>query len=447
MSRTLKAAGAMSSIFARLQAASASRSLSAGRSWTNAGAGNDSRPMPLVATRLFPRRGFPKLLFAAALLGLGMAVRAGAAALEWKVEITPDGELFPALDMSQAPQPSAASPGGGNGLVSVRVRNPDGPRHVRLRLMTEGLRAPAVVEADLAAHGTLELRPRLDWDTTQLRTWTRPSAQTLRITLETPGIATQTRDVAVRVHPLDDALYYVREGRERVDLGWVFAAYVNPRDPVVDDVSALARRFDAGFDDPADTAEERTRKVLAIWTALADHGLRYAAGDPALSRGPAVYSQRVRLLADVWNERKANCLDGSVLIASVLERLAIPAFIVLVPGHAFVGYRADRDHVEFLETTLLGSHAPIPPDNDAPAHSGSDAQANFEAARRAGRARWQRVSGKFDKRHRPDYALIDIETARSYGIIPLAVHGEDGKDTERIDPAAAVGLSRKSGSQ
>jgi len=57
------------------------------------------------------------------------------------------------------------------------------------------------------------------------------------------------------------------------------------------------------------------------------------------------------------------------------------------------------------------------------------------------------VSGKFDKRHRPDYALIDIETARSYGIIPLAVHGEDGKDTERIDPAAAVGLSRKSGSQ
>jgi hypothetical protein len=392
--------------------------------------------MPLVATRLLPRSGFSKLLFAAALLGLGMSVRASAAALEWKVEITPDGELFPALDLSQAPQQSSA-PGGGNGLVSVRVRNPDGARHVLLRLMTEGLRAPAVVEADLAAHGTLELRPRLDWDTSRLRTWTKPSAQTLRIALESPGLATQARDVAVRVHPLDDALYYVREGRERVDLGWVFAAYVNPEDPVVDEVRALALRFDPGFDDPADTAEERTRKVLAVWTALAEHGLRYAAGDPALSRGPAVYSQRVRLLADVWNERKANCLDGSVLIASVLERLAISAFIVLVPGHAFVGYRADRDRVEFLETTLLGSRA----------SAGADAQANFEAARSAGRARWQHVAGKFDKRHRPDYALIDIETARSYGIIPLAVHGEDGQDTERIDPAAAVGLSRKSGSQ
>ncbi|MGH8172942.1 MAG: hypothetical protein ACREPX_07325 [Rhodanobacteraceae bacterium] len=202
----------------------------------------------------------------------------------------------------------------------------------------------------------------------------------------------------------------------------------------------MARRFDPGFDDPADSADARVRKVAAIWTALADHGLRYAAGDPALSRGPTVYSQRVRLLADVWNEREANCLDGSVLIASVLERLGIPAYIALVPGHAFVGYRADHDRIEFLETTLLGTHARF-------GESAPDAEANFEAARKAGRARWQRVAGKFDKRHRPDYALIDIETARSYGIIPLAVHGENGENLQRIDPAAAVGLSRKSGSQ
>jgi len=403
--------------------------------------------MPLLATRLFPRRGPFELLFVAALLGLGMVVRASAAALEWKVEITPDGELFPALDMSQAPHKAATAPGGGNGLVTVQVRNLDGPRRLRLELDTEGLRGPAVVEADIAAHGTLELRPRLDWDTSELRKLTRPSAQTLRVTLESAGTAAQTRDVAVRVHPLDDALYYVREGRERVDLGWVFAAYVNPHDPVVDEVAALARRFDAMFDEPADTADARVRKVFAIWTALADHGLRYAAGDPALSRGPTVYSQRVRLLADVWNERTANCLDGSVLIASVLERLGIPAYIALVPGHAFVGYRVDRDRIEFLETTLLGSHARAPNAQAGADENGVDADADFEAARSAGRARWQRVAGKFDKRHRPDYALIDIETARSYGIIPLAVHGDDGQDIQRIDPAAAVGLSRKSGSQ
>ena len=172
-------------------------------------------------------------------------------------------------------------------------------------------------------------------------------------------------------------------------------------------------------------------KALAIWSALTRHGLRYADGDPALSRGPAIYSQRVRLLGEVWNERRANCVDGSVLIASVLERIGIPAFIALVPGHAFVGFCAERGGgIEWLETTLLGRAASA---DDV------DIAANFEAARAAGTARWRRSAGRFDRRHAPDYALIDIGTARSYGIIPVGAHGQN---RGRAGPSAA-GLSRK----
>jgi len=69
---------------------------------------------------------------------------------------------------------------------------------------------------------------------------------------------------------------------------------------------------------------------------------------------------------------------------------------------------------------------------------------NFEAARAAGTARWRRSAGRFDRRHAPDYALIDIGTARSYGIIPLGAHGEG---RARAGPAAAAGLSRKSSTQ
>ncbi|HVV96932.1 MAG TPA: hypothetical protein VHC92_07325, partial [Rhodanobacteraceae bacterium] len=98
----------------------------------------------------------------ALLLGLVLAARCGAAPLAWSIEITPDGELFPALDLSQ--RPTAATPGGGNGLVLVRVHGDGTPRHLVLRVETPGLRAPAVVEADLGARDTIELRPRLDWD-------------------------------------------------------------------------------------------------------------------------------------------------------------------------------------------------------------------------------------------------------------------------------------------
>ena len=54
---------------------------------------------------------FARLTLAA--LVLGAAAIARAAAPDWSVEITPDGELFPVLDLSQRTPESAASPGGG----------------------------------------------------------------------------------------------------------------------------------------------------------------------------------------------------------------------------------------------------------------------------------------------------------------------------------------------
>ncbi|HVT31741.1 MAG TPA: hypothetical protein VHE32_03795 [Rhodanobacteraceae bacterium] len=384
-----------------------------------------------------PVRRIGRTTASALLLGLALAARCGAAPLAWSIEITPGGELFPSLDLSQ--RPAGNTPGGssGNGLVLVRVHGDGTPRHLVLRVETPGLRAPAVVEADLGARDTIELRPRLDWDIERLRTMRSAGRQPLRASLEASALPAEVREIGVRVHPLDDALYFVREGKDHIDLGWVFAAYVDPGDPVVDEIVASARALDADFDRPAGDADDRMRKAAAIWAALVGHGLRYATGDPALSRGPVVYSQRVRLLGDVWRERRANCLDGSVLIASVLERIGIPAFIVLVPGHAFVGYRANADdgprsdpgRAEFLETTLLG--------DDAPARSHGGASASFAAARAAGRARWRKAALRFGHKHGPDYALIDIGTARSYGIIPLGAHGDGRRGGARAVRTAA----------
>lgn len=374
--------------------------------WTSPGGGNDSRPMHGLATcfRHVVRRG--RLLVPGLVCAFACGI-AAAAPLEWQVDITPGGELFPVLDLSQTPPMPDDAAGGGSGLVAVRVAS-DSRRDLHLRVETEGLRAAAIVDATIEhAQASIELRPRLEWDRTYVEELAAPRTQILHVTLETPGLPAERRDVSVRLHPLDDALYYVREGNERVDLGWVFAAYVDPHDPVVDEVLAIARRDGVDIDRPARAAADRLEQARAVWTALETRGLRYAAGDPALSRGPSIYSQRVRLLSDSWEQRRANCIDSSVLIASVLERLGIPGFIVLVPGHAFVGFYtvAERQNPEFLETTVLGTKSP--------------SQQGFEAARAQGRARWKRVASRFNGNHRPDFELIDIPTARANGTLPI----------------------------
>jgi hypothetical protein len=377
-----------------------------------------------------PRKKPPAAILRPLLTAFAALFGGGAHAFDWQVDVTPAGELFPALQLSQPPRAGTGGIGGGDGLVSVRIHGDPLPHRVRLRIDTPGLRAPAEVESTLAADTRdVELHPRLDWDPAELRRIEGVRRQALRLTLETDG-DTQTRRVDVRVHPLDDAPYYVREGRDHVDLGWAFAGYVDPHDPVVDDVLAAARALQPAFDLRDDGTD--LRRVGAVWAALEQRGLRYAAGDPALSRGPVVWSQRVRLPADVWRDGRANCIDSSVLIAAVLERLGMRALIVLVPGHAFVGWHDTTAGAQYLETTLLG----------APRVRG--AHGNFTAARVAGQARWRRAEARLDGRHGPDYALIDIGTARAYGIIPLGAGERASRHPPEVTPAPA-GSSRERG--
>jgi len=330
----------------------------------------------------------------AVLLALSFATCAAsrAQALEWRVEVTPDGEVFPALAWSQRPAGA-----GGDGLLAVIARDVPPGAALRVRVQASGLRADAVATA-VAVDGVATLRPRLAWDAAQVAALRTTRTQPLRVVLEN-GAWHETRELDVRLHPLDEAAYFVRDGGAHVDLSWIFAGYVDPFAPAIDALLADARRLEPAFD--ATDAASARRRLRAVWQALAARGVRYDAADPALARGPSVWSQRVRSPDEVLRDRRANCIDGSVLIASLLERLGLPARIALVPKHAFVGYRAPGSGAStWLETTLLGT-------------------AGFDAALRAGDARWRKSAARLDGRHAPDYALIDVGTARAYGIIPI----------------------------
>jgi hypothetical protein len=68
-------------------------------------------------------------------------------------------------------------------------------------------------------------------------------------------------------------------------------------------------------------------------------------------------SQRVRLPRESLADKEANCIDGTVLFASLLEGISMSPAIVLVPGHAFLAWETWRGSNEwrYLETTMIGS--------------------------------------------------------------------------------------------
>ena len=381
------------------------------------------------------------------LSGLLAACAVCAGEPDWSVRVTPFDQVFPALELSQARRDGAAPAGrrefafgDGSGLVAVRVRSRHAGERVSLTVDASGLDAPARIGGVMRQAGRdYELRPPLAWNPAQLRGAEVPSRVDLRFTLQRDDAAADTRTLAVSLRPLSEALYYVRDGHDAVDLSWIFAAYVDEHDAVVDAVlaSALGSGIVDKFDGyAAGSSDGVYRQVWAVWQALAARGIRYSAADPGIARGPRVFSQRVRLLEQTWSDRSATCIDGSVLIASALQHIGLRPFLVLVPGHAFVGFHLDADgnRAAYLETTVLGAAPPALAELPAFASDFTpDAAARldiarFSAALTLGRRRFNQSAARFDARHRPDYGLIDIDAARSFGIVPIEEQGLGTRD-------------------
>jgi hypothetical protein len=353
-------------------------------------------------------------------------------ALDWRVDLGPDDALYPVLDLSLSPRKAHADDrafGEGSGLLQVSLRAARDAQPVTLRLSAPHLAENATVQAVLPRAGErYVLRPRLVWDRERLAALRETTSEPLQLTLSDDATQ-ESRRVDARLHPLDEALYFARDGAERVDLSWIFAAYADPRDAAVEALIDSARsahaslRFD-GY--AADAADAVLAQTFALWEALQAHGVRYAEEDPGVARGPLLWSQRVRRHGEVWRERRANCLDGSLLIAAALERLGIDSTLLLVPRHALLAVhtRADGSAPVFVETTALGA-VRRPSDDDPPFVDRLDERINgaalgsFQAALAAGNERYRRDARRFGK-HDPNYQWIDLATARAYGILPLS---------------------------
>lgn len=292
---------------------------------------------------------------------------------------------------------------------------------MRIQAVIEGF-SDATIATVRVTQGTqvkIALLPLLRKESVATLNEMRPT--TLRVTVEQTAPSAcllYEKTHPIRLHARDTALVAVQETNGSVvDLSDYLAAWVTPRSPVMELWLRRAAEYHPrksivgyqGANTLAEKAEVIRAQVQAIFTALKQEAnLTYINSPLNMGRQAGQVTQRVRLPSEsLAAGGSANCIDGAVLFASLLELASLEPLLVIVPGHAFVGWRIWRglNQYEFLETTMIGA-------------------SDFASAQRVGQQEYDEALGKgyfsrglFD----PDgfARSVDIAACRGKGILPL----------------------------
>ncbi len=398
---------------------------------------------------------------------------------EWEAFVDPERQIFPSLLLASAtvqppvrgnepehPVPAGeagrekkppaakvtASPalpadlpevlGDDNGLIGVTLVSPADNAHVRVEVRENALMSDSVLEVDLPTCGkTYHLMPRVDYKYDALNRVRQSYPINVTVALQIDGKAAGQQLVTARVHPINDCPYAYQnpdDEKDYVDTAWMFAAYVNEDHPAIPTLlkEAQATGVVDGFD--AYQAEDPGRvllQVFAVWEALRQHNIKYSDIGTTTTESDSLYTLHVRFIEESLSESHANCVDASVMLASILRRMGLDSFLVLEPGHMFLGIYLDREgkQTACLETTMLGDPDPAKcAENRALAKVASHEVKQlkgwkcFNDALNSATKEYHKHLKRFKKDDDPEYEIIDIAAARREGIAPIGYVQSDG---------------------
>ena len=285
----------------------------------------------------------------------------------WQPIVDWDNHIFPAylLSMSAISQ-SNFSPdpdyiGDPVSVLGIMIVSPGNNAKVHISIDATKYSRPVDVEYTLPVQGVqYSVYPKVSWDYDLLRglKQSTPLDFTYRVTVN--GKTFPPEYVTTTLRSINDCPLYVSDYHgEMQDLKYLFAAYVNEENPLVDQMlgEALKLKTVNEFMGYQGKPEDVVMQVYAIWRLLQEKGIKYSSiTASAHTTDQKVFSQRIRTFEDAMNTRQANCVDGTVVFASFLRAISIHPMLVTIPGHCFLGFYLDEEKTKplFLETTMLG---------------------------------------------------------------------------------------------
>lgn len=319
--------------------------------------------------------------FATIIACLFLAAIGRADDLEWTTEANMDHQLFPSLliatatvrpieaddEEGEAPDPYLL--GERFGLVGVSVKAPAANAKVKVTVKENDLMAASSWSGELPEAGKdYFIAPKVNYKFDRLRQVAQQVPMNVTFAVEVDGESAGEKAETLQVRSINDCPFAVSNSEETLNdenfiagsaaLGWMFAAYVNENHPMLDKIlqEALETKIVGSFRVTAHDPDETLKQVLAIWSALQKRGIQYSSTTTTPGGSETVKSQHIRFVDQSLTNTQANCVDGSVLLASLLRKISIEPFLVTVPGHMYVGFYLGAGKSDFvgLETTVIG---------------------------------------------------------------------------------------------
>lgn len=396
--------------------------------------------------------------FATIIASLFLAAVGRADDVEWSAEANMDHQLFPSLliatasvrpieeDDKEAEAPDPYMLGERFGLVGVSIKAPAANAKVKVTVKENDLMAASSWSGELPEAGKdYFIAPKVNYKFDRLRQVTQQVPMNVTFAVEVDGESAGEKAETLQVRSINDCPFAVSNSEETLndenfiagsaELGWMFAAYVNENHPMLDTIlqEALETKIVGAFRVTAHDPDETLKQVLAIWSALQKRGIQYSSTTTTPGGSETVMSQYIRFVDQSLTNTQANCVDGSVLFASLLRKISIEPFLVTVPGHMYVGFYLGAGKSEFvgLETTVIG--LPDVADEKKTGEPGALTMLRdklepgvrtrrdwktFAKAIQAGTEDLAKNKEKF-KAADPNYQWIDLAEARAEGIMPI----------------------------
>lgn len=210
--------------------------------------------------------------------------------------------------------------------------------------------------------------PQIGYDYTALRRNTQTTFMNLSFSVRKGGQTTgRTITEKWQVHQINDCPLTVETqtmlkhglvNTKHASMRSTLAGYVNENHPWIDTLLREAKETGIcnEFIGYQGGREMIWPQVAAIWAALQNRGLSYSSITTTTTSERFSF-QHVRFLDQSISASQANCVDGSVLLCSILRKIGFNVGIMLVPGHAYVCVRdqENKQYIAGIETTMLGT--------------------------------------------------------------------------------------------